>query len=240
MNTANGRYQDAAFEITAGSYKPILSWIFAPGLMVIAGVIPWAASFWKYFVTIEGREYPLPFGEPVTIPVSAGHHELEFCVAGKWGGKSGRYKYQVTVAPGYVQPLLYRMGHFPAALFATFRGLMVVKKSDPQLRFSNQGYAPQQPFSSQQPMQTYGMQPPQPQQPMPHFGMQQPQPPQTAPQYASQPELTQARFDSPFTDGEQTQPPAPQFAAKKFCTQCGTAVVAGNRFCGGCGQAVAV
>lgn len=221
MNTAHGTHQNAAFKITAGSYKPILSWIFTPGFMVLGGIIPWAATFWKHFVTIEGREYELRFGEPAIIPVSAGHHELKFCVAGKWGGKSRGNIYQVSVAPGYVQPLLYRMGHFPAAVFC--RSMMVVKQSDAELSFSNQGYAPHQPFASQQPMQTYGM-----------------QPPQTVPQYASQPELTQARFDSPFTNGEQTQPPAPQFAAKKFCTQCGTAVVAGNRFCGGCGQAVAV
>lgn len=218
----------AALEVKSGDWLAALTWAF-----MFHGL--WQA------VDINGVRYSLNFATPTIIPVPPGYHHVMcfmYSPMAFWKGRpTMKHATQVQVAPGSVQPISYRMHRTTFGFLLNFKNT-VLKVGMPRPFMPGMNNYGAQPMGyPSQPMPQYGMQPPQPQQPPHQYGMQ---PPQPVPLYAPQPELTQARFDSPFTDGDQAQPPAPQFAGKKFCTQCGTAVVAGNRFCGGCGQAVAV
>lgn len=171
----------AALQVKAGDWLTACTWGFL------------FYHFWQG-IEIDGVRYSLQYATPTLIPVSPGYHKVT-CFqyqpfAHLKGKPQNRNSRELEVAPGSVQPLLYRM-HRTCLGTLTNLKTTVLKVGVPG------------------PLQI---------------------------RVASQPETVPARFDSPFTDERQAQPPAPQFAAKRFCTQCGAEVIAGNRYCGGCGQ----
>lgn len=216
--------QVAAVEIQAGNWLSALSWCLAP------------AGF-RYWVTIEGVEHEVPFAKPTVFQVTPGFQEVEICLS-SWFGQYQPMRYSFNLAPGTIQPLLYRYVYTTfGVIFAGFK--LSVLKPGMVRSYAPNGY----PANVSRPLQQHS---PQPQYQQPAF--QQPHYQQPTYQHHQgngyQPEPpASSQFTSPFTDsdyGQQAAPTttAPAVARAKFCTQCGTELVAGNRFCGGCGHAI--
>lgn len=215
--------QPAAVEVQGGSMWSILFW----GFFVLA---------WKYWVTVDGVEHRLHFATPTLIPLRPGFQEIEFSISGWIGGKSYRRRYSFNATPGTILPVTYRLVHSLWAVpFVGFK-FTVIKPGDVR-PYMNQGggYAgsPQPTFQPQYQQPAFQ----QPQHHQPHYQ----QPPYQHHQdngYRSEPPAA-PQFTSPFTDsghGHQATTSTATGAKTKYCTQCGTELVASNRFCGGCGK----
>lgn len=184
------------------------------------------------FISIDGFENPtpLPYAQPVIIPVTPGVHAVEVIKRTKIfkKGRAGEKKsITVTVAPYTVLPLVHRMCHTTIGpMFNGFK-FYVLKPGEPR-QFNPNGNFPFA-MTASQPNHQYG--PPHQQPYVPPQHHQQYAPPQYQPQAAAAPQ-----FNSPFTDagnGQQTATSSAGASTKtKYCTQCGSELVAGNRFCG--------
>ncbi|WP_428305415.1 zinc ribbon domain-containing protein [Lacipirellula sp.] len=201
----------AAIEVQMGSWINVIQLCFGP-------------YFWKYYATVDGIEHQVSFKTPTAIPVTPGFHMVEFYVRGLLEKRRRNCTQQIgiNVSHGMVQEVRYRIVYFPFGMILNeFRmGYVKLYNTKPMGMY---GYA-------------YGSMPQQPH--YQHFSQGGQQnghyaPPQYPPHVASQ-------FTDPFTDQGHGQQTATSYAAAsaktKYCTQCGSELVAGNRFCGGCGQ----